>query len=132
MMPAIGTVLRTVGAMVAGIVVVGVLVVAVESFSGIVHPFPEDFDGSLHQVREHVERYPHWVLAVVAVAWGFTALAGTWTAGRLGNRASAAILGLVLVAAVILNLVQLPYPIWFKIVIPIVVPLAGAGGYFQS
>lgn len=126
------TVLRTVGAMVAGIVVVGILVVAVELFSGIVHPFPEDFDGSIHEVREHVERYPHWVLAVAVVAWGFTALAGTWTAGWLGNRASAAILGLLLVAAVILNIAQLPYPIWFKTVILIVIPLAGAYGYRLS
>lgn len=126
------TVLRTVGAIVAAIVIVGVLVVGVEFFSGIVHPFPEDFNGSIHEVREHVERYPHWVLGVVVVAWGFTALAGTWTAGRLGNRASAAILGLLLVAAVILNIVQLPYPVWFKTVILLVMPLACAYGYRLS
>lgn len=126
------TVLRLVGAIVAGIVVVGILVVAVEYFSGIVHPFPEDFDGSISELREHVARYPHWVLAVAVVAWGFTALAGTWTAGRLGNRVSAAIVGLLLVAAVILNIAQLPYPIWFKTVILIVIPLAGAYGYRLS
>ena len=126
------TVLRTAGAIVAGIVVVGVLVVAVEVFSGIVHPFPDDFDGSIAQLRAHVARYPDWVLAVAAVGWGFAALAGTWTAGRLGNRASAAILGLLLVAAVILNIAQLPYPLWFRIVILIVVPAAGASGYRYS
>jgi uncharacterized membrane protein len=63
---------------------------------------------------------------------GDTALAGTWTAGRLGNRASSAILGLLLVAAVITNIVQVPYPIWFKVVILIVVPFASAWGYRLS
>jgi predicted MFS family arabinose efflux permease len=67
-------------------------------------------------------------MAVAVVAWGFTALAGTWTAGRLGNRASAAILGLLVVAVVILNVVQLPYPAWFKSVTLTVIPLAGTYG----
>lgn len=67
------TALRTVGVVVAGIVVVGILVVAVEFFSGIVHLFPEGFEGSPHELRQRVERYPHWVLVVVVDAWGFTA-----------------------------------------------------------
>lgn len=128
----IPAVLRTAGATVTGIVVVGTLVVAVEFFGGIVHPLPDGFDGSTHELHAHVERYPHWVLAVAVVTWGFTALAGTWTAGRLGNRASAAILGLLIVAAVLLNLVQLPYPIWFKTLVLIVVPLTAACGYRLS
>lgn len=127
-----GSVIRTIVAVAGGIVVVGVLVVAVEMLSGVVHPFPEDFDGSLEQVREHVERYQHWVLAVAAAAWGFTGFAGTWTAGRLGNRASAAIVGVLVVAAVITNIAQLPYPIWFKVAILTVVPLACAYGYRSS
>jgi hypothetical protein len=64
------TVLRNRRRFVAGIVVVGILVVAVELLSGIVHPLPDDFDGSIEGVREHVALYPHWVLAVAVVAWG--------------------------------------------------------------
>ncbi len=126
------TVLRTAGAIAAGIAITMVLVVAVEFFSSIVHPFPEDFDGSLEEMAEHVERYPHWVLAVVVVAWGFTALAATWTAGRLGNRGSAAFIGVLLLAAVVFNIAQLPYPLWFTITCPIVILLAAAAGWWWS
>lgn len=126
------TVLRTVGAVAAGIVVALVLVVAVEMFSGIVHPFPEDFGGTHEEVARHVELYPAWVLAAALVAWGFTAFAATWTAGRLGNRETAAFLGLLLLSAVILNIVQLPYPIWFKVASVIAVAAAAVYGYRLS
>jgi len=48
-------------AVVAGMALAFALVVAVEFFSSIVHPFPADFDGN---IPAHVKRYPHWVLAV--------------------------------------------------------------------
>jgi MFS family permease len=123
------TILRSLGAIVAGIAVAIVMVIAVELFSSIVHPFPEDFEGTVEEVSQHVERYPHWVLAVVVIAWGFAALAAAWIAGKLGNRGSAVFLGLLLIAAVFLNIVQLPYPLWFKIATPIVIPIASVCGY---
>jgi len=107
--------LRSVGAVAAGIAVAFVLVVAVEAFSAVVHPFPEGFEGTREEVVRQVELYPAWVLAVVLPAWGLTAFAGAWTAGRLGNRGTAAFVGVLLLAALILNIAQLPYPIWFEV-----------------
>ena len=124
------TFLRSVGAIAAAIVVVFILVVAIEFFSAIVHPFPEDFDGSHEEVCEHVKRYPAWVLVVAAGLWGGTALGGTWIAGKLGNRASAIVLGLLVLSGVILNISMLPYPVWFKIASPLAVAL-GIGCGFQ-
>jgi hypothetical protein len=105
-----------------------VLVVAVELFSAVVHPFPEDFGGTTEEMCRHVERYPHWVLALVVAAWAVAAFAGTWTAKSLGNLCSFAIVGLLLLAALVFNLSQLPYPIWFKIVNLLVIPAAILAG----
>jgi hypothetical protein len=72
------TVFRAVGAIVAGMLVTFILVVAVELFSAVVHPVPPDFGGTMDEMCKHVERYPHWVLVVVVPAWAGTAFASTW------------------------------------------------------
>jgi hypothetical protein len=126
------TVLRTIGSIVAAMLVAFVLVVAVELFSAVVHPLPPDFGGTQEEVCQHVERYPSWVLAVVIPAWSATALTGTWIAGRLGNRGSALFLALAILATLILNLSMLPYPIWFKFGCLIAIPGASALGVYWS
>ncbi len=116
------TVFRVVGAIVVGMFVAFILVIAVEFFSAIVHPLPADFGGTTEEMCKHVERYPHWVLAVVVPAWAATAFAGTWIAGRLGNLGSGIFIGAFLLAAVVFNISMLPYPIWFKIACLIAIP----------
>lgn len=123
---------RVIGAIAAGIAVSFILVVAVELFSAIVHPMPPDFDGTHEEICEHVANYPQWVLAVVVPMWGFTAFIGTWISGWLGNRFSAVVLGVLLFAAVCLNISMLPYPVWFAVVQPIAVLVAVALGYRLS
>jgi hypothetical protein len=109
-------------------VVAFVLVVAVELFSAVVHPFPDDFGGTKEEVCRHVEHYPPWVLAVVVAAWVLTAFVATWTAQKMGNVLSFAIVSLLLLAALAFNIWQLPYPTWFKIVNLLVIPAAIAAG----
>ena len=104
------TVFRCIGAVVAALLVAFGLVVAVEMFSAVVHPLPADFAGTMEEMCAHVARYPDWVLAVVVVAWGGTALVSTWIAGRFGNRWCAMFVGLLLLAAVTFNISMLPYP----------------------
>ena len=83
----IGTVLRSAGAVLGGLVVAAVLVVGVKAFSSVVHPFPPDVDPNDHEAcKAHVARYLAWVLAVGAVAWGLTTFASAWLATRLGLR----------------------------------------------
>jgi hypothetical protein len=107
-------VIRVVLSILAGMTLAGGLAVAVELFSAVVHPTPPGFTGTQQEMCEHVARYPHWVLAVVVVAWSATALVSTWLATRLGRRIPGAVVGVVLVSAVALNVSMLPYPIWFK------------------
>jgi hypothetical protein len=117
-------VLRCMGAMIAGMIVALVFVVAVELFGAVVHPVPPGFKGTMEEMCLHVERYPTWVLALVVPAWAGAAFAGTWIAGRIGNRACALCVGLLLIAAVVFNVSKLPYPNWFKIANLLLVPTA--------
>ena len=126
------TLLRTLGAIAAALIVGFALVVGVELFSEVVHPFPAGLEKTEAEICRHVERYPAWVLAVAAPMWGATALASTWVAGRLGNRGAAIFVGLLLCAALALNLSMLPYPIWFKAACLILIPLAVVGGAVWS
>lgn len=115
-----------VGGIIGGALVAFILAIAVEFFSAIVHPFPEDFGGTPEEMREHVARYPDWVLAVVVLFWGATAFAATWTANRIGGRGAAIVVGVLLVAAVVFNVSMLPYPIWFEIASVSAIALAAA------
>ncbi|MBL9124382.1 MAG: hypothetical protein JNG90_12175 [Planctomycetaceae bacterium] len=124
--------LRTIGAIALAMIVGFALVVGVELFSEVVHPFPAGVEKTEAEICRHVERYPAWVLAVAAPMWGATALASTWVAGRLGNRGAALFVGLLLFAALALNLSMLPYPIWFKAACLILIPLAVAAGVAWS
>jgi hypothetical protein len=122
------TALRTVAAVIAGLLVAFVLIIAVEYFSNAVYPLPADFGGTMEEMCRHVEHYPAWVLAIVVPVWGATALVGTWIAQRIGNVYSAVIVGLILLAALVLNISMLPYPIWFKIANLLVIPAASVAG----
>src|SRR5262249_27936024 len=122
------TALRTVAAVIAGLLVAFVLVFAVELLSNVVHPLPEDFGGTMEEMCRHVEHYPNWILAIAVLLWGVTALVSTWIAQRIGNVYSAVIVGLILLAALVLNISMLPYPIWFKIANVLVIPAASVAG----
>lgn len=106
-----------------GLALALVLLIAVEAFSAVVHPFPPGFGQTPGQTPEqqqaelcaHVERYPAWVLAVVVPMWGLAAGLSTALAKRLGGPGAGWVLRLALVAAVLSNVAMLPYPGWFRV-----------------
>ncbi|WP_437193467.1 hypothetical protein [Planctomicrobium sp. SH527] len=114
------TAVRIFGALFAAVVTALILLIAVEFFSSIVHPPPADFKGTQQEIDDLVKRYPDWVLALVVPMWGFTAFICTWIAGRIGNRVCAASVGFLFTALVVCNTSMLPYPVWFKILMPII------------
>ena len=111
--------LMTIVGIVVGMVVAFVLVVGVEGFSSVVHPLPADFKGTMDEMCQHVARYPHWVLGVVVLLWGAIAFLAVWIATKIGRIAAGIVVALLLVAAVVFNVAMLPYPIWFKVVMPV-------------
>jgi hypothetical protein len=106
---------RVIAGNLAGMVTAFLLLISVEMFSAIVHPFPAEFGGTQEEMCQHVARYSQWVLAVVVGAWGLTALASTWAAARVGGRGAAIYMGLLLLAGLVCNVAMLPYPMWFKV-----------------
>jgi hypothetical protein len=127
-----GTAIRAVCSIAAGLVLAIVLVMIVELISAVLHQIPEGFTGTQEEMCEHVARYPFWVLAIVVVAWGGTAFASTWVASRIGNQICGVVVGLILVAAVAFNVSMLPYSLWFKVVILLAVPVAAYLGIRAS
>src|SRR5271156_956483 len=116
--------LRNLAAVCLGLVVAFLLLVGVELLSSVVHPLPPGFGGTQEEMCQHVARYPQWVLGVVVPLWAFAAFLGTWTARKIGGLYAALTVGLLLFAGLVLNIAMLPYPIWFKVVNLLVIPIA--------
>ena len=114
-------------AIVSGLVTAFALIVATEGLGAVCHPFPPGLDpNDLEACKAHVAKCPQWFLGVAVGCWGMTALSSVWVATRLGTSrhfAHGGAIGVLLLAAVILNLSMLPYPLWFKVANLVVMPL---------
>ena len=113
----IGSLVRSVGAVVVGLVAAVISIIGVEVVSSIVHPFPSGVDPTDYEVcKAHVARYPAWVLLLVVVAWGLTTFLSAWLATRLGSGRHCAhgiVVGSILLALAVMNMSMLPYPLRF-------------------
>ena len=119
-------IIRSTAAVILSLFIALVLVVAVEGFSAIVHPFPPEFAGSYEEMVAHVANYPGWVLAICALMYGATTFISAWLATRLGatrHPAHGYGVGAFLILAVIYNMSQLPYPLWFEVLVLLLFPL---------
>lgn len=125
-------ILRTIAGIFVGMLLLFALIIAVEAFSAVVHPFPAEFEGTQAEICAHVERYPGWVLAAVVPMWGATAFASVWVAGKIGQFYAATFVGFLLNLALISNLAMLPYPLWFKGACLLVLPLSTIGAVWLS
>ena len=113
------SVVRATLAVVAAMALAFTLIVAVEMFSAVVHPFPAGLDPTVPgNISEHIRRYPGRILGVVVLMWGATAAAATWGASKIGGRLAGAVVTLLLASALAFNLGMLPYVMWFKIAMP--------------
>ena len=112
-----GVILRSAGAVIAGLLVALVFVIGVEWMSSVLHPFPPGADPTdLETCRAHVARYPAGVLLLASLGWGLGTFASSWVAARLGPKRKAAhgiAVGLILLALAVANMAMLPYPAWF-------------------
>ncbi|HEY0981286.1 hypothetical protein [Schlesneria sp.] len=123
--------LRNAAAVFVGLLVLFVLVTAVEVVTLALHPYPENFTHTMEEVCQHVERFPAWILGLAAGAWAISAYLSTWVTRRMGSPYSAAVVGVLLLAALFGNLAMLPYPEWFKATAGIAVFVATAFAIFS-
>ncbi|TWT77407.1 hypothetical protein Pla123a_20680 [Posidoniimonas polymericola] len=124
------TVLRFVAAVVLGLALSLIGVIAVEFYSSIVHPFPpgiqqmEDPEKQMEAMCVHVANYPGWVLASVVPMWLGTVCLGVYAARRIQGVAAALTVAAPLFLALGLNLSMLPYPWWFTAAMLVGFPIA--------
>jgi hypothetical protein len=121
--------IRTVAAIVLGMLTAIVLIVALELIEPIVYPPPPGFDSnSPEQMRDYVALTPQWFLVVGVILWALTACVSTWLARKIGNRYASIVVGLLLMAMLVLNIALAPYPAWFKVAVLVAIPLAIVAG----
>lgn len=126
------SILRSLGAVLLGLATALLLVILVEVISGVLHPFPPNFDGTQEAMFAHVANYPAWVLALLGgVGWSITIVVCTWLATRLGTHRHPAhgfAVGLILLSAASFNIFMLPYPLWFVLLDGVALPLGAYCG----
>ncbi len=109
---------RNIGAGIAGVVVAGLLVWIVESVGHAVFPPPPDLDfANADAMRAYIDTLPLGALLFVAAAWFIGTLGGTLTACKLGTGRRyiyALVVGGLILAATVVNLVMIPHPMWFS------------------
>ena len=124
----IGSVVRSVVAVVLGLTVAMFFIVGVEGVSSVLHPFPPGVDPTNYDaVKDHVARYPTWVLLLCDAGWGLGTLVSSWLATRLGSGrhlAHGIVVGSILLVAVVANMLMLPYPVWFWVANLVVFPVS--------
>ncbi|MCB9308248.1 MAG: hypothetical protein H6565_16755 [Lewinellaceae bacterium] len=107
---------RTVLAVVAGIVVGGIVISAVEMFSP--HHPPADLDfNDKDKVAEWIRSLPSSAFTIALLACFLGAVAAGWVANTIANaHRPALVAGFGLFAAGVFNLIAIPHPVWFAIV----------------
>ena len=113
------------------------LFMVIEGVGSILHPWPENFAGTFDEISHQVETYPVWVLALLGgVGYGATMWICSFIATRIGHNRNpwhGYGVGVVLFSGVVLNMTQLPYPIWFWVLMFVVLPPAAyCGAKFAS
>lgn len=106
---------RSIIAVVLGALLAGVTVAAVEFLGQRLFPPPPGLD---FNNREAMMSLPTGTFVFLLLAWALGALAGGWLAARLAPRKPllhGMIVGALLMAGGVMNLVTIPHPVWVTI-----------------
>jgi hypothetical protein len=111
---------RNVAAAVVGIVTAFALIMLIEKFGHIIYPPPPDLDFSDPEVmRPYIATLPFLALLFPMIAWVVATFAGTVLACKIGTAnplAFAAVVGGLVLAGTIANLIMIKHPLWFSLV----------------
>lgn len=112
--------LRKIGAVVAGLVVVGVVVMVLQQVSASMHPIPEGLDpfdpDQADAFREHMAGMPAAAWAVAFASELIGAFAGAFVAGKIAPSGARLLCGIVVGAALlgsVANWMTFEHPTWF-------------------
>lgn len=108
--------LRSVLAVLAGILVMGITVAAVQWLGHSLYPPPADIDPTDHDAMiALISQMPKMALGMVLVAYAFGTFLGAFTATTISlahKRGVAIVIGVVMLALVGLNFAVIPHPMW--------------------
>jgi len=111
---------RNVAAAITGIVTAFVLIMLIEKLGHIIYPPPPDIDFSdPDAMRPYIATLPFLALLFPMIAWVVATFAGTVLACKIGTAnplAFAAVVGGLVLAGTIANLIVIPHPVWFSAV----------------
>ena len=124
--------IRSVLAVVAGVIVAVIVVAVVQVIGHAVYPPPPGIHhADSEALKNIIAQLPVGAIAFVLVGWGLGSLAGGLTAAAIAGRAQSAhalIVGCIQMAFGIHMLLMIPHPLWFVIAsFAIVVPSAWLG-----
>ena len=112
-------VVRSSLAVIAGVVVAVVVVVAIETAIHEIYPAPSGLDlADPEQARQYMESIPTGALLLVFTGWTCGAFLGAMVAALVAKARPmfhAGLVGAVVLAAAAANLATLPHPAWFAI-----------------
>ncbi len=123
---------RSILAVIAGLVLGVVLIFVVESAGHFVYPLPADLDMTNPEALKNLmANAPVGALLFVILAWAVGSFGGGWLATRLAQKSHvmhALIVGGLLMAAGIMNMLMIPHPVWFWVLgLAVYLPAAYAG-----
>ncbi|MDJ0812923.1 MAG: hypothetical protein QNJ23_04290 [Woeseiaceae bacterium] len=111
--------LRAIGAVVAGLVVAVGIIMAVQVIGHKIWPAPEGLDwNDAEVIRTYTSQLPFLALLFPIISYFLGTLAGTYVACRISSAkplALVGVVGLVLLAFTIANLISIPHPVWFSV-----------------
>ena len=124
--------LRSILALIAGLVVAIVVVMILEMLGHWLYPPPPGID--LHDpetLKTIIDKLPRGAIIAVLVAWGCGTFAGSWTAALIARRARiihGLIVGGILMGFGVMTMLMIPHPIWFMLAAGAIFPLASVAG----
>jgi hypothetical protein len=111
---------RNAAAALAGIVTAFVMIMLIEKLGHFIYPPPADLDFSDPDVmRPYIATLPFLALLFPMIAWVVATFAGTVLACKIGTAnplAFAAVVGGLVLAGTIANLIMIKHPLWFSLV----------------
>jgi len=112
--------IRSIGALIAGIVTAFASIYLIEMLGHTIYPPPADLDFSdPAAIRPYIATLPIIALLFPMFGWFVGTLAGSLVANFCGDAKPyvyAAIVGGLVFAATVANLILIPHPLWFSII----------------
>ena len=111
------TILRRIAAVIAGMIVAVLIVLASEGIGHKIYPPPPGTDmHDMANVKAFVATLPLSVLLIVLTGWLIATFAGTWLAARIaGTPIPGYVVGALLLCGGIANAFMIPQPVWFSV-----------------